>query len=89
MISRIVHDRLEYFLPNMISSNQSDFVKGRNITENVLLAQENTIDTSKTGKPVNVVIELYMAKAYNSVDWDFLINMLEKIRFDRLVVDKI
>ncbi|KAG5620150.1 hypothetical protein H5410_005368 [Solanum commersonii] len=35
-----MHDRLEVILPLLISKNQSDFVKGRNIIENILLAQE-------------------------------------------------
>ncbi|KAG5626762.1 hypothetical protein H5410_011980 [Solanum commersonii] len=44
IISRLVHDRLEGPLPRLISQNQADFVKGRNITENVLLAQEIVTD---------------------------------------------
>lgn len=40
ILSRIIHDRLKNILPNLISSNQSRFIKGRNIIENVLLAQE-------------------------------------------------
>lgn len=38
ILSRIIHNRLENILPNLISSNQSGFVKGRSIIENVLLA---------------------------------------------------
>ncbi|XP_015160507.1 uncharacterized protein [Solanum tuberosum] len=38
---------------------------GRNITENVLLAQEIIGDIRLRGKPDNVVIKLDMAKAYN------------------------
>ncbi|MDV3181265.1 MAG: reverse transcriptase domain-containing protein, partial [Candidatus Phytoplasma australasiaticum] len=38
LISRVVHGRLVKVMPKMISQNQSGFVKGRNIAENVLLA---------------------------------------------------
>ncbi|KAH0692608.1 hypothetical protein KY285_019705 [Solanum tuberosum] len=40
IISRLIHERLSTVLPRIISVNQTGFVKGRSITENVLLAQE-------------------------------------------------
>ncbi|XP_070039898.1 uncharacterized protein [Nicotiana tomentosiformis] len=40
VLSRVLHDRLESFLPSLISPNQSRFVKGRSIFENILLTQE-------------------------------------------------
>lgn len=44
VFSRMVHDRLEKILPALISSNQSGFVKGRSIFENILLTQEIVTD---------------------------------------------
>lgn len=38
ILSKIHHDRSERILPRLISRNQSSFVKGRSIVENVLLA---------------------------------------------------
>ncbi|XP_060170505.1 uncharacterized protein LOC132601442 [Lycium barbarum] len=37
IISRVLHDKIDHILPRLISANQSGFVKGRNIIENVLL----------------------------------------------------
>lgn len=68
IISRLVHDRMEVLLPRLISQNQSRFVKGRNITKNVLLAQEIVTDIRLRGKPDNVIIKLDMAKEYDRVD---------------------
>lgn len=89
MISRTLHNRLEGSLPRLISQNQYGFVKGRNISENVLLAQEIIGDIGKRGKPANVVIKLDMAKAYDRVNWRFLVRVLEKMGFDANVVDLI
>ncbi|XP_049391503.1 uncharacterized protein LOC125855893 [Solanum stenotomum] len=71
ILSRIVHDRLENILPKLISPNQSNFVKGRNIIENVFLTQESVADIGKRGKPSNVILKLDMAKAYDRVSWFF------------------
>ncbi|XP_070031030.1 uncharacterized protein [Nicotiana tomentosiformis] len=63
VLSRVLHDRLESFLPSLLSPNQSGFVKGRSIFENILLTQEIVIDIRLRGKPANVVIKLDMSKA--------------------------
>jgi len=54
-----MNDRMGVLLPSVISQNQSGFVKGRSITENVLLAQEIISYISKRGKPTNVVIKCH------------------------------
>uniref|UniRef100_A0A0V0IKA3 Putative ovule protein n=1 Tax=Solanum chacoense TaxID=4108 RepID=A0A0V0IKA3_SOLCH len=50
ILSRVVHDRLEAYLSKLISHNQSGFVKGRSIIENVLLTQEIVSDIRKRGR---------------------------------------
>ncbi|XP_049414633.1 uncharacterized protein LOC125877356 [Solanum stenotomum] len=87
--SDIVKVWLEGILPKLISPNQSGFVKGRNITKNVLLAQEVISEIRKRGKPANVVIKLDMAKTYDRVDRRFLISVLEKMGFDNRMLDMI
>ncbi|XP_049368683.1 secreted RxLR effector protein 78-like [Solanum verrucosum] len=89
VISRVMNDRVGVLLPSLISENQSGFVKGISITENVLLAQEIIIDIRKWGKPANVVIKLDMANAYDRVKWGFLIKVLEEMGFDNNFVDKV
>ncbi|XP_070041117.1 uncharacterized protein [Nicotiana tomentosiformis] len=65
VLSRVLHDRLESFLPYLITPNQSGFVNGRSIFENILLTQEIITDIRLRGKPANVVIKLDMAKTYD------------------------
>jgi len=67
VISKVIHGRLDGLLTNITSSNQSGFVKGRCIIENVLLTQEIVTDIRKRGKPANVVLKLHMSKAYDRV----------------------
>lgn len=89
IMSRIFHDRIEALLPKIISTNQSGFVKGRSIIENILLTQETVTDIGKRGKPANVVIKLDMEKAYDRVSWFFLMKVLRKIGFSENFVDMI
>ncbi|XP_075092253.1 uncharacterized protein LOC142172518 [Nicotiana tabacum] len=73
VISRVVHGRLVKFLPNLISEEQSGFVKGRNIVENILLTQEIVTDIRlRTKAGSNVILKLDMTKAYDRLSWIFL-----------------
>ncbi|XP_075091900.1 uncharacterized protein LOC142172042 [Nicotiana tabacum] len=67
VLSKVLHDRLESFLPSLVSPNQSIFVKGRSIFDNILFTQEIVTDIRLRRKPANMVIKLDMAKAYNRV----------------------
>ncbi|XP_060190609.1 uncharacterized protein LOC132619859 [Lycium barbarum] len=89
VISRVVHDRLDKLLTKVISPNQSGFVKGRNIMENVLLTQEIVTDIRKRGKTANVVIKLDMAKAYDRVSWLYLCKVMGKMGFSSFFIDLI
>ncbi|XP_059313002.1 uncharacterized protein LOC132064126 [Lycium ferocissimum] len=74
----LLHDKLEVILPSLISPNQSGFVKGRNIIENVLLTQELVAAIRKRGKPTNVIIKLDMENDYDRLSWRFLVQILVK-----------
>ncbi|XP_015158226.1 uncharacterized protein [Solanum tuberosum] len=89
IISRLVHDRIVDVLPKIISPTQSGFVKGRSITENVLLAQEIIRDIQMRNQHINVVVKLDMAKAYDRVSWIFLTKVLHKFGFSKVIIDMI
>ena len=87
ILSRIIYDRLEFMLPNLISHNPYGFVKARSIIENVPLTQEIVANIKKRGKPTNVVIKLDMSKAYDRVSWFFIMKVLRKMWFSNDFVD--
>lgn len=47
------------------------------------------MDIRKKSKVANVAIKLDMAKAYDRVEWTFLVVILKKMGFDKLFIDKI
>lgn len=86
IISKILSRRLNPLLSCLISENQSGFVKGRLITENVLLAQEIVQGIGKSNIGGNMVIKLDMAKAYDRMSWKLTV-VLKKYGFSEVLIN--
>lgn len=89
IISKLLATHLACIFPVIISENQSGFVKGRVIQDNILLAQELMHHLSKRVSGSNIAIKLDMAKAFDKVSWFFLIKVLRKIGFHEIFIDQI
>ena len=68
-------------LPKIISEYQAGFVSGRHIEDNILLALELMMGIGKKLKEPNLILKLIMEKAYDRLDWAFLMSMLCGIGF--------
>ncbi|KAK6803130.1 hypothetical protein RDI58_000914 [Solanum bulbocastanum] len=89
IISKLICSRLAPILPDLISPNQSGFVQGRSISENIMLAQEIIHQIKKPAIGSNVVIKLDMAKAYDRVSWSYICIILRKMGFEEVFIDMI
>ena len=69
LLSKILNERLNPYLPLMITENQSGFVKGRSIADNILLTQELILALDHRVRGANLVLKLDMLKAYDRVNW--------------------
>lgn len=69
LISKVLANRVKKTLATIILSNQSAFIPGRLITDNILIAFEalHTMDTRMKGKEGHMALKLDMSKAYKRV----------------------
>ncbi|WZZ59978.1 hypothetical protein YC2023_060085 [Brassica napus] len=81
MISKIIANRLKEILPKCISINQSAFIKERLLMENVLLATEIVKDYHKDSISTRCAMMIDISKAFDSVQWSFLMNTLKAMEF--------
>lgn len=79
VVSKILANRLKLILPRVISECQSAFVKGRLLMENVLLATELVKNYHKETVSPRCVMKLDISKAFDSVQWCFVLSSLEAI----------
>ncbi|XP_027099048.2 uncharacterized protein [Coffea arabica] len=87
VVSKILAVRISKLLPKLISPWQTGFVPGRGIVDNVLLAQELILDLDRRLIDPNLILKLDMEKAYDRVDWSFLLFLLRQYGFEEVVVD--
>lgn len=79
VISKIVANRLKRVLPEFIAPNQSAFIKDRLLMENLLLASELVKDYHKERVSSRCAMKIDISKAFDSVQWSFLLNVLAAI----------
>jgi len=80
--SKAMANRLHRILEEVISAEQSAFIPGRLITDNVLIAYECIhYLRNKRGKQGDCAIKLDMAKAYDRVEWRYLECIMRAMGF--------
>ncbi|XP_024004813.1 uncharacterized protein LOC112081968 [Eutrema salsugineum] len=81
VISKILARRLQAITPGMVSNSQSAFVKGRLLVENVLLATEMVHGFGKSNASKRGLLKVDLRKAFDSVNWGFIIEILRAADF--------
>ncbi|CAH9116414.1 unnamed protein product [Cuscuta europaea] len=93
IFSKLLANRMKKWLHLCISEQQSAFIPGRHIVDNIILAFESQhfLKRKRQGKTGLVALKLDMSKAYDRVEWPFLEGMMRHLGFEerwvRLVME--
>ncbi|XP_074283345.1 uncharacterized protein LOC141607894 [Silene latifolia] len=85
----IVHavQELAGVLTEIISMNQSAFIRDREIVDNILICQDLARLYSRKSCSPRVMMKVDIRKAYDTIVWNFVGDMLEALRFPSQMVN--
>lgn len=80
LVAKLMANHLAPLLPDLVPVNQSAFVKGRSIRDNVLPVQQMAKCLHQRKEP-HILLKLDISKAFDSISWPFLIEVLKHLGF--------
>ena len=85
-ITKLLCLRLKEVLPHIIDAGQGAFVKGRELLFNVLLCQDIVRGYHRLHTPPCCIMKVDLHKAFDSVHWEFIKELLHALHFPPLFV---
>ncbi|MCH80179.1 ribonuclease H protein [Trifolium medium] len=84
IITKILADRLAPIMPSIVSEEQKGFIHGRNIRDCLCIASEaaNLLHHKAFGG--NLILKIDIRKAFDTLEWPFLLKVLKKFGFNDL-----
>ena len=78
IISKLLSNRLKPLLSSIIAPHQSAFLKGRLISDNIMLATElmDHIHSSRVGRRKLAALKIDFSKAFDRLSWNFISAVL-------------
>ena len=85
ILSKVINNRLCLILTTLIKDDQNEFIKGRNVADNIRL-MINVIDYASNEDLSGAVLSVDLYKAFDSLRWPFIFAMLKRYRFGNLLI---
>ena len=90
IIAKSLAERIKSHLPHIIHPSQTAFIKGRHIASNIIIAQEILHSFNlKNWKHKAFLLKVDLAKAFDRIEWHFIVSALKRQGFKDKFVDLI
>ena len=80
ILTKVIGQRIQVVLPDIIHENQSGFVSGRKIEHSVKLIQD-IMNFTEYKKAKGYFLFIDFEKAFDSIEWNFIFKALETFNF--------
>ena len=82
ILAKVLDNRLRRVVGQLVSTAQNVFVEGRQILDAMLIANK-AIDALLKRKDKGLICKLDIEKAYDHLNWNFLLGVMKKMGFMR------
>ncbi|CAJ2663648.1 unnamed protein product [Trifolium pratense] len=83
ILAKVLANRLRLVIGSVISEAQTAFVKDRQILDGILVANE-AVDEARKSRKELMLFKVDFEKAYDSVDWGYLDDIMRRMSFPTL-----
>ena len=83
ILAKVLANRLRSVIGSIIFDSQSAFIRGRQILDGILVANE-IVDEAHRCKKELILFKVDFKKAYDSIDWGYLEEVMLKMGFPTL-----
>ena len=80
LLSKVLAKRMELILPKLIHTDQTGFISGRYIGQNVRLLSD-VMEFSDSKKIQGILLFVDFEKAFDTLEWSFILKTLEAFNF--------
>lgn len=80
ILAKVLAMRMKLVMGKIIGEAQSAFIEGRFILDRVVVLNE-VVEDSKKSKERALFLKVDFDKAYNSIDWSYMLEMLAILNF--------
>ena len=80
VFAKLLEERMKKVIIKLVNRHQMDFIQGRQILDAALIASE-CVDSRIKGETPGIMCKLDIEKAYDLVNWKFLLNISKQIGF--------
>jgi len=90
VLTKLIVNRSRPLLKDLVGPFQTSFIPGRSTSDNIVLTQEAVNSMSKMrGSKGAMILKLDLHKAFDSIDWSFLREVLHHFNFPQKLISLI